>query len=451
MQLLESIKSLIQQGIATFSADKPDTQILFGHYSDNNKSLTRAAKWHEAEAQFADKKYVSCVELFLQYLTDDAVKNVSYQREGNNIKFEIIQGSKKIIGTCDTMGITAYCKLAKTNNNSLAIMRKLLEINFALNFCRYALKDNIIYITIDAALDTCNPNKLYYGLRELALEADKQDDLLMADFDNVETIDADHAIIASQQEQDVKYKYFKLWIEEALVCTADLNQDTFSGGISFVQLNLLQKLDYLLSPQGKLLYQIDKISAHYWNNSEDKPITEINSNIREKLEKLLLWPKEYIVKNFYQAPATYCRVAPPDIAKVQEIMLNSLNNVLYYKDNNYTAIALNVLQYPCTNAAYVNSMPAPYIEYFALFMRINYFDYYTELGFKKIYYNATKNSFQIAAIKKTVDEITMRHVEKYPYLRFNTDALTYKNLVEFDLKYLQILQKLNFTIADKNN
>jgi hypothetical protein len=445
--MINSLKDIFNSGMEFFAKTIPDPDIMFGHYSDNNKSLATTAKWNEAETLFMDKKYVSCVETFLQYLKDDALDNVSFKREGNIIEFNFVQGSKKIFGRCDAQGITAGSTIAKMNSKSIPVMRKLLDINFALHFCKYGLNENEISITIDAALDTCNPNKLYYGLRELALEADKQDDLLLADFDNLENLNCDHIVQASDEIKEVKYKYFKLWIEEALANIADLNHDTFSGGISFVQLNLLQKLDYLLAPQGKLLYQIDKISAHYWSNSEDKPITEINNTIREKLEKLLAWPKEYVVKNFYNANATYSRTAPPDLNKVQEIVLNSLNNVGYYKDNNYTKIAYEVMQYSLTNAAYVNSMPKPFTEYFALFMHINYNKYYKELGFTKVLYDEEKNSFNSAAIKKRIDEITLKHASKYPYLRFNADALVFKNLIEFDIKYLQILQKMNLNLA----
>ena len=34
----------------------------------------------------------------------------------------------------------------------------------------------------DSDIETANPSKLYYGLKELATKADKQDDLLVQDF-----------------------------------------------------------------------------------------------------------------------------------------------------------------------------------------------------------------------------------------------------------------------------
>ena len=70
---------------------------------------------------------------------------------------------------------------------SVPVMRRLLEMNFTLYYSRFALDNERLCMRFESDIETANPSKLYYGLKELATKADKQDDLLVQDFSSLQT------------------------------------------------------------------------------------------------------------------------------------------------------------------------------------------------------------------------------------------------------------------------
>ncbi len=103
----------------------------------------------------------------------------------------------------------------------------------------------------DTELSTATPNKLYYGLKELATKADKQDDLLLSEFGFLQPVDTDHINQLPEQEKEVKYDFLQKWIRSTLEYIETLDPEKFSGGISYLLLTLVFRIDYLISPEGK--------------------------------------------------------------------------------------------------------------------------------------------------------------------------------------------------------
>src|SRR5206468_7176723 len=78
--------------------EEAEPGILFGRYSDNNKTVEKVEKWNEAELLFRDKKYFDSIAAFFDYLRDDETGNVKHRRDGEKGEFEFYQGSKIIRG-----------------------------------------------------------------------------------------------------------------------------------------------------------------------------------------------------------------------------------------------------------------------------------------------------------------------------------------------------------------
>src|SRR2546423_8735151 len=138
--------------------------IQFGRYSDNNKTVPKVAKWNKAEALFKEKKYFESIAAFFDYLKDDDVENVEHIKEDSKGTFEFYQGSKIIRGHYDQHEFEAEAVLVLMPQPNVPVMRRLLEMNFGLYYCRYALNGEKIYMFFDSDLETANPSKLYYGL-----------------------------------------------------------------------------------------------------------------------------------------------------------------------------------------------------------------------------------------------------------------------------------------------
>ena len=135
-------------------------------------------------------------------------------------------------------------------------------------------------------IETANPSKLYYGLKELATKADKQDDLLVQDFASLISIDTEHIQELPQKEKEVKYKYFKKWIIGNTGLIGTVEADKYSGGIAYMLLALAYRIDFLIVPEGKLLLAIEKIVDIYFKKDE-RPVTEKNLDMIDEFQKLL--------------------------------------------------------------------------------------------------------------------------------------------------------------------
>ena len=170
------------------------TAIRFGRYSDNNKPVEKVEKWNEADALFKEKKYHQSIAAFFDYLRDEEEDNVQHEQQGKEGTFAFYQGSKIIRGFYNETMMEAEVVLASMPQPSVPVMRRLLEMNFALYYTRYALNGDKLTMMFDSDIVTANPSKLYYGLKELATKADKQDDLLVQDFTTLVPVDNEHII-----------------------------------------------------------------------------------------------------------------------------------------------------------------------------------------------------------------------------------------------------------------
>jgi hypothetical protein len=427
------------------SSNKTDGDpVQFGHFSDNNKTQAQLAAWAKAEGQFHDGKYISCAEGLLAYIQNEGSNNVQSTRSGNNLSFTIIQGSKRIHGTCSQEGLKAWCPIATMVQPSNPAMRKLLELNYTMSYSRFALREDILQIIMDCSTDMMHPNKLYFGLRELALQADLQDDLLLGTFSNMQQIDSEHVLQNSALHKEVKYNFFVASIQEVLLLAQILNPDTYSGGMSYMFMNLLQKLHYLLVPEGRLLEEIDQISTQYWGDIEKKTTVELNQRLQRQLGELLSLPKEMVTDNLFYTNATFCRMPPPDINKVQEVIAACLHAMQFYRDNNQPQIANMVMMYSITNAAYHNSLPQCLRKLIAIYMRTNHADFCAELGITDTLYNPTQNTFSKTQIANLAKQALDSDRHRFPHIKFDVTMLNYTNLVAFNQSFLEQLLLINY-------
>ena len=444
MGIFNKLFGIREKGDNFFS---PRIEIQFGRYSDNNKSLSQRQKWMDADRHFKEKNYFQCFTDFFDYLRDDSVDNVQFNRVSDTkLEFKIFQGSKIVIGSIDENNILAKVSLVTMENVSVPVMRRLLETNYALSYVRFALDNKQLFLLLDSDIEIAGPNKLYYGLKELATVADKQDDLLLKDFATLKPSETTLEIPFSTIEKEVKYKYFKLWIESSLKRIEELNQDTFSGGIAYLLLDLIYKIDFLIAPEGKLLLEIERINNLYWANKENKTTVERNQILKDAFQKLLLWSKEEVVQCFYRSKATFAITKTEPYETVVNSIEESYQNMAWYRDNKYPDIASVVQNFGILYSQYSYSLPSVFTELFVLYMQINNNDFFSELGFSENYYH--QNQFKFLEIKNRIDKIIFNSKEKYRFLSFDTSKLSFTHLLDFNTSFLNEVQNLNFEIKN---
>jgi hypothetical protein len=420
-----------------------DPDVMFGRYSDNNKSVEKVSRWTEADALFKQQEYHKSIEVFFSYLRDDAQQNVVLERNGTEGTFHLYQGSKIVRGRFNESQLQAEITLARMPQPSVPVMRRLLDMNFNLYYSRYALDNDRLCMRFDSAIKTANPNKLYYGLKELAIKADKQDDLLVQEFAALQTIDTEHITTITQQEKEVKYTFMLRWIKETLEYIASLDADKFSGGIAYLLLTLVFRIDYLICPEGKLLSELEKIAELYYRKDE-KQTLERNQGMMEGFRKVLEKSRDDVFPYLFRSKHTFAIAEPQHHKSVTDAINGAVQNLVWYRDNNFPIIANRVLEYPLTFSQYSYSLPRAMSDLIKLFMQVNCGDYFKALGFETGYYDAASNRFSDVDIKDRIDGVIAEWKVKYPKLEFRTGNLRFDNLVNFNNSFTTEITTLNF-------
>lgn len=420
-----------------------DPAIPFGRYSDNNKTKEKVDRWTEADNLFKQQQFPDSLVAFFDYLRDDAEQNVVLERNGAEGRFHLFQGSKIVRGEFNGEKLSAEVTLAKMAQPSVPVMRRLLEMNFNLYYSRYALDGDRLCMRFDSNIRSANPNKLYYGLKELATKADKLDDLLVQEFTSLQTIDTEHVADIPQAEKETKYHFLHKWIQDTLDYVATLDADKFSGGIAYMLLTLAFRIDYCLCPEGKLQLELEKIVDIYFKKDE-RQTTERNQAMQEAYRKLLQKSPEEVVPFFFRSKHTFSIVAPQNHKAVNDAITAATTNMVWYRDNQHPRIANNILEYGFSFCQYSYSLPKPLGELFKLYMQINHADYFSALGFTEPYYNAATNDFEEDRIKQRIEDIIVVWKNKFTKLEFKVNSLRYDNLVNFNTSFTAEVANLNF-------
>jgi hypothetical protein len=420
-----------------------DPPITFGRYSDNNKSAQKVERWTDADNYFREKEYAKSLDAFFDYLCDEEQGNVQIERKDGVIHFTLYQGSKLVRGEITQDQVRSEVAVARMPEPSIPVMRRLLEMNFNLYYSRFSMKDDLICMQFNTPLSSATPNKMYYGLKELATKADKQDDLLLNEFGFLRPVDSDHVQDLSLEEKEIKYAFLQEWIRSTLEYVETLDAEKFSGGISYLLLTLVFRIDYLISPEGKILNELEKVASIYYSK-DDKTYPERNPSMIAALRKIQEKSKEEIFNQFFRSKYTFAIVVPHNLKSVSEAIETALQNMLWYRDNNYPELANKVMEYGFAFSQYSYSLPRPLSELFRLFMHINYNSYFAALGFTQQYYNVEKNIFNEDEIVDRIETTVNYWRHKYASLNFKTKKLKFDSLLNFNHSFLQEVSELNF-------
>lgn len=418
--------------------------IIFGRFTDAFKSKTKLDKWNDSERKFEEKKYTESYTDFLEYLKDDTLNNVIYSQTNGTVDFQFFQGSKEIRGRMNENHVTAECWVAAYDKLTVPAMRRLMEMNYSLYYSRFAIKDNHIIIKFDSGTHDGSPRKLYFAFKEVALRADKQDDLLIDDFSTLRPIDI-HEEPLPDAEKQVKLKYFRKWIDDTLKRIGELNTEQFSGAISYLLLSLLYRIDYMLAPEGTLMNDIEKISWTYFAR-DNKPFSEKNEEMKKSFGELLVKPDEKVLEDLYRTKSTFGVANLAGHQAVTDVFNSNLNNVKWYIDNNHEDLALKIYEYAAGHCMFSYGLAKPTRQLFAIVMQMLNQDFYSELGINDKLYNADNKEFNKELVINRINDIVKEGVEQFPELKIVTDNLKFDTMPNFMRTYFAEIQGLNYNV-----
>ncbi|MFY7839840.1 MAG: hypothetical protein ACOVP7_06165 [Lacibacter sp.] len=425
--------------------ESPETitpPVSFGRYSDNNKTLQKTKRWTDADNLFKENRYHESITAFFDYLRDDALQNVITRTSAAEQQFSIYQGSKLVRGTYNNQTLSAEVTLARMAQPSVPVMRRLLEQNFNLYYCRYGMEAERLCMRFDTELATANPNKLYYAFKELATRADKQDDLLLQDFQTLLPIDTEHIELIPDSEKEVKYSYLQLWITETVALVNTLDADKMSSAVSMLLLNLAYRIDFLLVPEGRLLYDLEDLVTAYFLKDE-KPVTEKNKAMLQAFLSIATHPKEIVFACLFRSKHCFAITQPTPQKTVSDSVFGSNQNMIWFRDNNYPEVAQQISEYGFGYCQYNFSLPKPVSSLYLTLMKVSYAAFFRDLGFSPVLYNNSTGEFNVHVIEMEIENIINSWKEKYPQLAFKTENLKYDSLLSFTHSFTSEMEFVN--------
>ena len=306
---------------------------------------------------------------------------------------------------------------------SVAVMRRLVESNFTLRYSRFALdNDNNLVIKFDSAALDASPYKLYYALKEVAINADKQDDLLLDEFRTLlKPIDMGSKIEISTAEKEAKYTFLMGKIQGVLaeIDTQMLDAARYPGGISYLLLNLAYSIDYLITPEGFIMETIERIHRSYF--AKEGAMLQKNITIRKEFEKIINRDKTLIFNELYNTTSTFGVLQPKGHEALVSLIDGELQNMNWYEENKHINIALSVPSYIVGHALFCYTLPKPDRTLLELYYQIFEPHYFNALGGEAPpqYFEPMTGIFDQNLIKNAIKSICNPHIDTfypvYPY------------------------------------
>jgi len=395
---------------------------------------------------FEKKDILNAYELFFKSLinfTDDkANNNITFTREDKELHFSIYQGCAKINGKITKENLYAEAIIIKKKNASVALKRYILERNYQLTYAYYFSNNENIMLKLYYDNITMSPQKIFFPLREIALNADYDKEHIKSEFTDTTLEDIEHLKPLDEKEAKIKYDYLHRWINEVEEKISILPSNDNASMQAFLYLNLLFKIDYLLVPKYKISQKLSKHILEYFSQE--------NSNIEAKNEELYYFIKklkkidfEKFNHNFYNTNYTFNPIEKSSYEEIITFINESLSKIRWYKNNRYNQIIPTIYKYIAFYTLYNYGLNPVLRELFHLLVEIQNPDFFKELEYKSLY-NTQNNTFKEKAIISRVDDTIVNYQGRFKALESFTSELNFSSLNDFSNSFYQQIQNLNF-------
>lgn len=430
-----SIFNYIRRKLAA-SDTGPD--VKFGRHAINTKEQVEQALLGQAIFLFEENKRLESIEYVLNYLRNDLEDNLAYDVENNEIFFELYQGSKKIIGRCNENKFVAISEIATLNNTNIGLFRKLLERNYLLKYCKFCLDGEKLILKFDSFTMDASPQKIFYALKEMAINADKYDDILADEFDELDNILSGKISYLSDEILTTKENFLRQSIQDTIHKVDNFSEmvDDKEAAISFLLLHCNYKLDYLIKPEGYVMEILERNHRVYFEQSKMGAAGK-NEEIKKNLALILDRSSEQLREELYQTVHTFEYTKAASHLDLRNLINSELPKASAYYSKNQRDLALAVMSYIASYSLFHFSLPTPDIDMLSLLMRVLEDDYFLALGFNPNY--AQNNTPIRTAVEKRIDSIIAEHKQQHPYFKPAYDSLVYTDSVNFAHSFLSMV------------
>lgn len=433
-----------------FQKTSAQPDIPFGRFSDAYKSDAQQLAFDRALEAFELGNHLEAYRDFLAYLKDEEATqpNIQWEEKTDGIHFELWQGSQHITGIASAERVKAESKVARAEDLNVGFMRRLMEANFNLKFSRFALDpSNNLCIVFDTHAVDASPLKILHSLRELAIHADKQDDLLLSEFSVLQPAEERQFGQISDTEKEVKYAYIQRSIQTAFeeIDKGKPDPNTYPGTYAYLLLALAFRLDYLIKPEGVMMDLLEKVYAAYFTKNNLTPQVKVQQ-MRREFQTLLDRPKAELFKEMYRTRSTFGANPAVPHGTLASFIGGELANMEWPLQQGHDALAFAVPQYIAGFILFHQAPPKPDREYLHLFFQITESAFFRELGFQ-IPYTDTAGKLQKVEILKEIKRLGDQYRATYTRLRPDVNRLDFASMTLFSRSYLSMLKDLDLSKA----
>ncbi len=416
-----------------------------GRFSDANKAADQYRHFDHAHQAFELGNYREAIISFLHYLKNSEGDNVIFSDIKRHVNFSLIQGSRQISGLIKDDRIIARSLLVQGKSFSTSLLRKLLEKNYELNYCRYALdNEGQLHVVFESFVQDANPYKLYFGLKELAIQADKMDDLILMEFPNLTAKDVGHIRPVDKNLIDVKSSYFysTLRFLENRLESGDLRKVKDPTVLICAILGTFYKLDYILTPHGQATELIEQSHKEYFADNT-QPVEVKVANLRHKLRELSSVSADELRQEWYEVIYTFGINSPVDLFQVQNFIRSEWNKIDWYIENNQFDAAQAAIEFVIGYSFFNYSIDQLLKSILTLYYRVSDFQFFAKTfpGHGLVNSSGGINKKKVLASCKTIID---EHEDQYHNINIPIDILNFSSVYHFGHSLLKLVLSSSF-------
>ncbi len=428
-----------------FGTDTPYEHYHFGRFINYKKNPLQQAQYQESKKAFSQQRYLEGYEHYFNYLcfynADDECTNISYSKDENTLNFTLMQGSAIVQGNITQRRLSACVNIAAMPKENISVMRRLLEKNFLYTYSSFFLEEGRLKAKIYFDNISLSPQKVFFPLRELAINADREKELILDEFNDLEPLELDHIEVMDAHLKETKLRFFREWIDKTEQKVLLLPTQEQSGAIAFVWINLLFKIDYFITPRGKLGYDIYEALRDYYLD-DGKHIEEKNDALQKAVEKLKTINANRLSKSLYCVKETFDIFNNDGLEEVHAFIEETLAKVVWYKEHRYEEIILTIYEYLGQYMLYNYGMNKCLRALIQLDVRLHNTDFHSAVGIESLYKNGKLHKKKIFSL---IRQIIHDYTDQYPYLHDFSSELNFISYEKFHHSFFLALKNLNFS------
>lgn len=420
----------------------------FGRGVNTQLNPDEEALFLAASKAFEEGDVLSGYENFLLSLVNyskfKSNKNILVERKEDALHFTLYQGLAIVYGVITQKSFKADALIVSSKNLHVAIKRRLIERNYQLTYAHFCQHDEAMSLKIYLDNTTMTPQKIFFPLREIALNADYEKEYLISEFGDINILEKQHVHELKPKELKIKYKHMQKWLEAVQNNLKRLPSNDNTGMINFSYLNLLFAIDYLILPRQKIGQELMQKITEYFNTDDERLQENRNSELQIYCEKLQNTSYEAFAPQLYNTINTFTPMERASHEEIVPFIEDALNKIRWYKHNRYTGIVPTIYTYIAFHLQYNYGLHPSLHALLHVIIEVNYADFFSELGYTPLY-DETHERFDKRRIMKRIDEAIEPYSDKFRSLESFASELNFDSLEEFSHSFYFHLKHLNYT------